>query len=160
LTTSLAMSSREGVEAAARLVVVLDRFWDAHGHAAEGREWCERVVRGGAGLPVRLRAKALNAAGYLNLLCGNRDHARPALTEALALFQEPEDRGGIVEALNCLANLAAEQGEFDEADRLWTESLAHARGVADGHSISRALLNLGVTALQRGDHDQATALLE
>src|SRR5215213_6197797 len=62
-------------EVAQRLIFSLCRFWFLRGYLSEGRALAERALAISAETPVRVRAMALAACGFLAWAYGELDHA-------------------------------------------------------------------------------------
>lgn len=81
--------SGEHAESGLRIATALERFWLVYG-VSEGRGWLERGLSG-SGVSPRVRARALNQAGWIALFQGGQDRAVAMLEESLALFKELGD---------------------------------------------------------------------
>ena len=119
-------------EAGLRLSGALWRFWEAHGHLAEGQAWlAEMLGRVGPDCAPATRAKALLAAG----MCGyyRRDDAGAAslLEESLRLYRALGDRRGMAWALFYQGWMGINRGTFVEARTLLEESAALCRAIGD-----------------------------
>jgi predicted ATPase len=96
-----------------RFCGALDRFWTTRGHLSEGREWCMRVLEGGAAEERTWeRANVLNTAGYLAYRQNDYRTARAWQEESLAIMRELGDRKGISRSLNNLGGVAVDQGNL------------------------------------------------
>jgi predicted ATPase/Tfp pilus assembly protein PilF len=121
----------------------------------------------GAGSPpphyvamARIKAKALNGAGFLAERQGDKAAARPALEAALALGQATGDRSSVAASLNHLATLAFGVGDYSAARALFEESLVLQRELGNQWGAANALNGLGIVALEQGDFFAARALYE
>jgi len=109
-----------GSKGGLRLCGALQRFWWTHGHLAEGRQWCTRVLcKAGAEERTRERANVLNAAGVLAYHQGDYPAARALLGESLAIRRELGDQFGIPASLEGLAAVVASQRDSMRAARIW-----------------------------------------
>ena len=150
-----------GSKAGLRLCGALQRFWWTHGHLAEGRQWCTRVLcKAGAEERTRERAHVLNGAGVLAYHQGDYPAAKVLHEESLAIRRELDDRHGIAGSLSNLGYALLNQGDYPAARALLEESLAISRELGNPHSIALALSNLGHVAINQGDYPAARALLE
>ncbi len=161
-----ALESRdpEAGELGLRLATALWRFWEIRGHASEGRRWLEQALARAPAARhqegVRLRAKALTAAG--NLARDQDDYERAAaLHEAsLTLWRELDDQQGIAMSLNNLGVIARDRGDPDELERRCRESLALYHALGDTWGVAISLMNLGFAARYRGELAQAAECFE
>jgi tetratricopeptide (TPR) repeat protein len=80
------------------------------------------------------------------------------MEEALGLWRDLGDRGGIARSLNNLGAVAIDQGDHGRAAALYEESLALQRGLGDKVGIAYSLAGLGSVAYMQGDYGRATAL--
>jgi non-specific serine/threonine protein kinase len=150
-----------GSKGGLRLCGALQRFWWTHGHLAEGRQWCTRVLcKAGAEERTRERASALNAAGILTYYQGDYPAARALYEESLAIRREVADRLGIAASLSNLGIVTLNQGDYPAAKALFEESLAIRRELGDRFGIAVSLSNLGYALLNQGDYPAARAPLE
>jgi predicted ATPase/transcriptional regulator with XRE-family HTH domain len=151
---------RDEAELALRFVTALYRFWLAHGHLGEGRRHLAAALRISRPVPPDLRAKALQAAGWLAANQGDYDEATALLEESLALAREAQDSTHFVEVLGDLGQTARLQGDLHRAAMLFEESLALAREQGNKSSVEWSLSNLGYIAHAEGDNMHAIELLE
>src|SRR5581483_9367841 len=154
----------EAGELGLRLATALWRFWEICGHASEGRRWLEQALARAPAArhqeSVRLRAKALTAAG--NLARDQDDYERAAALheESLALWRELDDQQGIAMSLNNLGVIARDRGDPDELERRCRESLALYHALGDTWGVAISLMNLGFAARYRGELAQAAECFE
>ena len=142
-----------------RLCGAMHRFWFTRGYAAEGRQWCARILgKGAPAEPTLEYAKALHVAGGLAWYQTDYPAARTLLEESLALSRALHDRWGLARTLNSLGNLAIEQGDYPVAQALYEESLALWREVGDRRVAAGTLGNLALVAYECGDLAVARAL--
>jgi tetratricopeptide (TPR) repeat protein len=80
--------------------------------------------------------------------------------EALAILRELGDQSGIAVSLNCLGNVALDQGDSPVARALYEESLVIRRQLGDRWGVASSLNNLGNVAHDQGDYLAARALYE
>ena len=81
--------------------------------------------------------------GYIRLLAGDIEGAKPALQESCDLFRQHRDTVGESHALNHLGLLAMSTGNLSEAIDRFGESLQHWRALGNQQMIAADLANLG-----------------
>lgn len=163
LRTALAWAVHGGDDAVAgrRLAAALWRFWVAHNHVAEGREWLARLARACADEPPSaLTASMAYGEGTMALAQGLLDEAASGLARALALYRDLGDLRGTAWALNDLGCVAANRRDYSAAATLYEESLDLKRALGACWDVARTLLNLGELAWRRGDLDRAAELYD
>ena len=85
-----------------RLAGSLWLFWHTRGHSGEGRRWLESgITRAGDRNP-RLKARALNGAGWISIFQRDYEASESLLTEGAALYREIGDAEGLGA---CLSNI-------------------------------------------------------
>jgi predicted ATPase/class 3 adenylate cyclase len=137
------------------------RFWQQHGHLAEGRAWLDELLA----MPVgqgrtAARAKALTGAGGIAWWQVDHAHAGAFYGEALAIERELGEPRRIAEALYNQAFVAGATGDVDGSTALLEESLALFRRAELEHGVARALAMLVLRDSQAGDWPKAIARLE
>jgi tetratricopeptide (TPR) repeat protein len=147
-------------ETGLRLVGALGRFWFAHGHLSEGRNYLESALIYAHGQGSHLRARALYLAGRLAMIQGDYETARSRYEQGLALFNELGDKQGSASVLNDLGNVLSLQGDYAGRQTLQEESLALFREIGDRSGIASALLQLGGVRLVQGDYATARSYVE
>jgi DNA-binding NarL/FixJ family response regulator len=160
LRAALGWSLEHSGELGLRLAGALWRFWFARGYLSEGRRWLENgLARNGPGCgPVR--AKALNAVGWLVKAQGEYKRARALHEESLGLYRRLGDREGIATSFNNLGTVALSLGEHERATAELEESLALFRELGDERGMAPVLNHLGALASARGDTARALVLYE
>ena len=149
---------RGPVDMALRLTTVLRYFWFVRGYHREGRERLVRTLAlPEAASPTVARARALNAAGYLQWVQGNQDDARALLAEAVRIGRVVHAPSTLAFALCYLGAVTNAQRDFHTARALLEESLAIGRVVGDRNDMGLALMFLGDAALGRRDEAGARA---
>jgi tetratricopeptide (TPR) repeat protein len=144
-----------------RLCAAMHRFWLTRGYAAEGRQWCARMLAKGVSTEPTLEyARVVNAAGSLAWYQTDFRAARPLLEQGLALSRGLDDRLGLARSLNNLGSLAFEQGDYPAAQTLYEESLAVWRELGDQRGAAGLLGNLALVAWERGDLVAARTLAQ
>src|SRR6266508_4585206 len=153
------MVERGDVASALRLVTALRYFWRVRGYYNEGLDQLLRLLaHPAAAARDAVRARALNAAGYLQSVQGNRHEARELLEAALAIGRETGDRPSVAFALRYLGALANARHEYQVASAYGEESLAIYRALGATNDIAVSLMYLGDIALGQRDYDRAEML--
>jgi predicted ATPase/DNA-binding SARP family transcriptional activator len=147
-------------ESRLRAVVALRRFWQLHGHLAEGLRMTEGALAQAPAADPLLRSQALNSAGLLAAEQGEFESARTAFDQALELARELGDQSQIAAALANLGNLAFFEGNSEEARRLYRESLETALALGDLRRQAVACENLGLLELDGDRPGEAVQLLQ
>jgi tetratricopeptide (TPR) repeat protein len=142
-------------ETGLRMVARCLKFWELHGHLAEGRRWCERVVAATREVRTSDRVRALNAAGVLAGEQGDFDGGRLYFEEALRLATEIGDDEHANVAYANLAHIEAHAGRLDEAAAMFANVVARHHERGDTARLALALENVGAAAFARGDLDAA-----
>ncbi|GDX40707.1 hypothetical protein LBMAG21_09990 [Armatimonadota bacterium] len=154
LLTALTTSMESGGDdvTTLRLCGALLSFWRVRGYIAEGRQWCEAVLKlAGAQEATAERAKVLNGAGTLARMQGDFGVAQAYHEESLAIHDALGDKKGSAASLNGLGNLASSQGDYAAARQRYERSLAIKRELGDKAVIAGSLNNLGYLAYLQGD---------
>ena len=143
-----------------RLAGALYRFWMLRGHLGEARQWLERALPRSAGVPVEVRAKALNAAGVLAGLQGDNQAAETFFRESFGLWETVGDLNRMAAAIGNIGLAAQDRQDTQQAIMCFqkAESLYAAGGDRRGVAVSvgsRAHL-----ARQEGQTEEAVALLQ
>jgi non-specific serine/threonine protein kinase len=139
-----------------RIVCALRDFWNYDGHVIEGLGWIRRVLESPADASPSLRAKGLNAAGWLSFVLGDYERGKLFSRQALALFQELGDQVNTAWALLFLGvQSAGSQSEIKEGMALIEQALTLFRSHDNTPGIIRALNRLGELARLDGDYDRA-----
>ena len=160
LRAALAFALEAGdVASALRLAVGIRRFWQIHGHLAEGREALEAAVALAPDEPSELRADALNMIGILAAEQGEFETSRASFEAALGEARAVGSTRVISSGLVNLGNLAFYGGDLDAARRLYEESIQHFELLGDLRGQALAKENIGLMALTAGDIPDAVAWL-
>ena len=165
LREALASSVETGAASAAlRIAGALHPFWYHRGHFREGRRWAERALALEEGADLRVRVKALGAAGELAIFEGDYAGARPVLEERLDLSRQLDDRGHVASSLTLLGHVAMSDGDPRRAKEFYEGALelSTERGGSTDIWQSRAvaLLNVGWALLNEDDADAAATRFE
>jgi predicted ATPase/DNA-binding SARP family transcriptional activator/Tfp pilus assembly protein PilF len=162
LRAALAWLGASGrIQEALRLGGALRRFWYARGGLVEGLERLKWLLAlPGAEARTSARAKALNAAGLIAGILGDRMAARSLSEESLAIGRELGDRWNMALALTGLGYTVSSEGNLEAARSLLEEALTIWREVGDLWGFDRALHALGWVAYSRRDYGAARALYQ
>jgi tetratricopeptide (TPR) repeat protein len=149
------------IEEGLRLAVAMRFFWLRRAPFSEGSRWLTAFLeRATTGVPPRIRARAVAAAGSFKHWLGHLEETSRLYQDALALFREAGDLIGEARLLRNLASVAIDLGQLDEAEAL----LAESRSVADRSGNPRSVADVvglcGTLAFAQGDYDQASARLK
>jgi non-specific serine/threonine protein kinase len=157
LRTALAFTLGSGQsDLGLRIVGALRDFWNYDGHVVEGLGWIERALESAEDASPHLRAKALNAAGWLSFVQGDYQRGKLFNSQALVLFRDLGDEANSAWALLFLGvHSAGSLSEISEGIALIEEALALFRLHEDKAGIIRALNRLGELARLDGDYDRA-----
>ena len=149
------------IEEGLRLSVAMRFFWLRRAPFGEGSRWLTAFLeRPAEGVPPRIRARAVAAAGSFHHWLGHLDETRTLYQDALALFREAGDLIGEARLLRNLASVAIDLGEFDEAESLLNESRAVAERSGNPRSVADVVGLCGTLAFAQGNYDQASARLK
>ncbi len=115
----------ENAELRLRLAAGLWRYWKNRGHSSDGSKYLQQILDSLPPGPVRhttAYAKALTAAGSLAYYEGNISYSEQSRIEALAIFQNLNDKVGIADCLIGLGNTAISQGDYELSHNFYEES--------------------------------------
>jgi len=157
LRLALEWSQEHDVELGLRLASSLFRFWEAHNVFVEGYGWLTTLLARPSPSSAA-RGAALHAAAALATYLGEYETARGYVRDALAIFEQLDDKQHIATALNELGVLASYEGDFADAVRFLEESLALKRGLGDDRLTANSIMNLGLVAGWAGDHERGYEL--
>ena len=143
-----------------RISSALGRFWRAHGHMTEAREWLAVGLGLADDADPALRARALWAAARQAMAQKDRVAAVPLLEEALELFRALGQGRDEVFALSELGVAALVAGDVDRAEALCSSAVQTARRLEDDRAVSGAVSQLAAVREVRGDHAGALELHE
>ena len=154
------MLESEEAEPGLRLSGALWRFWWMRGHYSEGRRWLEEALAKD-GRASAVRAKALEAVGWLADDQGDIDRAVAAAEEGLSLSARVKIESSVTASfLRMLGSAAYVHGNHEQAARLYEESLALSREARDERGVASSLLQLGNVSGDRGNHEGAKTFYE
>jgi predicted ATPase/DNA-binding CsgD family transcriptional regulator/DNA-binding XRE family transcriptional regulator len=151
----------QGMAMALRLARALVEFWTVRWYVNEERPWLERALRSSKGVPVLVRARALQDAAWLANLQDDGMQAEAQYQESLQLFREAGETQGVASSLVWLGWLTLTmRKDHVAAHSLLEESHRLAREVGDKRTLDYALFALGTLALDQADFTRARSLLE
>lgn len=146
-------ASVEGV----RLASGLWRYWLVRGQLSEGSRWLSRSLNAAAGVPIGVRALALNNLGNLALELSQYTKAHACYMQSMELYETIDDISGMGDELNNMGLLELIQGKFDAACLLLERSLAIRRQIGDTIALPNTLSNLGDIACFEEEYDLSAA---
>lgn len=136
-----------------RLASGLWRYWLVRGQLSEGSRWLSRSLNIATGVPVGVRALALNNLGNLALELSQYTKAHACYMQSMELYETIDDNSGMGDELNNLGLLELIQGKFDAARVLLERSLSIRRQIGDTIALPNTLSNLGDIACFEEDYD-------
>lgn len=144
-----------------RMAAALMRFWKVCGYLSEGRGWLEEFLSLSEGEGHDdARAKACNAAAFLNRWLGKYAQARTLLEQALALYEALGDERGMAYSLNMLGLVAYDINDDEGAVMFLQRSLDLYSKLGDRQGIADALGRLSYVAQRQGDYERAVSFHE
>ena len=168
---ALEWSLKQNPQVGLQLAGTLYWFWQQMMYHDEGIEWLKKLLatEGSKFIHLAIKAKALNAAGWLIAALmakgGIRDDAKLALAlsdESLALFKQLGDKQGMAFALRSLLTVYgySQSPNYEMCQALANESLALFRELGNKYGIAEMTGFLAGLALLQGNLDQAEALYD
>ncbi|MEM8530764.1 MAG: tetratricopeptide repeat protein [Chloroflexota bacterium] len=144
-----------------RLCGALWFFWYTRGYNTEGRYWLLAVLEH----PRELISSAKQAhiyrgIGILASVQGDYAQASEYLQQAVALYQELEDKEGMAHMMTSLGNLTSYQGLLTQSIAWHEQSLQLARDIGNLRGVAMILSNLGSTNIDLENYEQAQTLIE
>jgi predicted ATPase/DNA-binding CsgD family transcriptional regulator len=157
LRTALAWSLSGGdAELGLELAGALRDFWGYGGQSAEGLAWTRRALESATDAPPPVRARALNAAGWLSYEQGENEQGRIYNEQALKLFRKLGDEANTAWALVFLSGqFLALPDRITEGLALCKEALALFRSLEDRPGIIFTVNVLGELLRLDGDYERA-----
>jgi predicted ATPase/DNA-binding XRE family transcriptional regulator len=134
-------------------------FWVIRGHAVEGLQWYEQVLKA-PNLPSVSEARALVGAAMMWYSLGELTQARPLLTRALRLARDADDAEMIAQAEHLLGHVEHALGNSTAARTRLASSVEGFRQLAIPWGIGNSLNGLAKVALANGDTAAAERLLD
>ncbi len=149
------------IEQALLLAASLKWFWYRCGHFSDGQSWLERTIDAASSAEITvLRAKALNALGWMLFIQGKWSDARDRYHQSLKLFREMGDRPGEGATLSDLGVAERWLGNQSAGDRHCVQAVEIAREVGDPLQTSLALIWAYATTAGKFDDFSPKAELE
>ena len=160
LRTALSWSlESDEVEFGLRLAGALQPFWARLGNYSEGRRWLEAALAKDDRASAAVRAKGLNAVGWLAQWQGDIQRASAAAEEGLRLSPQVGKEDSIANHLRLLLGFTAGmRADYERATELFEESLKLSREAGDGWTTAATLLHLGNVADEQGDSERAVKI--
>ena len=144
---------------ASDIALALKYFWVIRGHAAEGLQWYEQILKLPR-LPAAAEAKALLGAATMGWTQGGLDRARAALGRALTLAHSVDDLETIAHVEHVSGHVEHALGNETAAGERFVRSLAAFRALELPSGIGNALSGMAVLELATGNADRAERLLD
>jgi predicted ATPase/DNA-binding XRE family transcriptional regulator len=144
---------------AANIAWGLMYFWVIRGHAIEGLQWYEQVLKL-QHLPAVPESRALVGAAMMWYSLGEVAHAMKALTRALQLAHDAGDAEMIAQAEHLLGHVEHALGNAAAARRRLARSAATFRELAIPWGVGNSLNGLAKVAMLNGDAVEADRLLD
>ena len=158
LRAALSWSLEKEPETALRLAGTLAHFWEIRSRFMEGSRWLEAALRQSGRTEAATRAPVLTEAGTFAWHRGDYERSGVLQREALVLYRQQGDEGGVAFSLMCLGNQQCEQGDDEGAVPFLEEALVLCRRIGDKRTLAYTLWNLAEVARHRGDYEQAKTL--
>ena len=143
-----------------RLVALTGRFWELHGHLAEGLRRIIEALDRDPEAPAEFRYPALTVAGLIAYKQGDHATARDIAEELGRLSAETHDERGSADSLNLLGVIAAGDGNYEEARDLLERAESVRERIGDEAGVQVSTHNLGLLALNQADYRRARPALE
>jgi predicted ATPase/DNA-binding CsgD family transcriptional regulator len=162
MRAALSWSLENEPETTLRLAGALARLWEMRARFLEGSAWFEAALRqsGRAEAPsdAAARAKILSEAGTFAWHRGDYEYAIVLHGEALELYRELGDDGGVAFAILCLGTQYLDKGDLERSAPFFEEALATSRRIGERRTIAMAIRNLAEVARQKGEYERAKTL--
>jgi len=153
------MIEHDRADDAAGIAAQLMFFWLIRGHAAEGIQWCERIL-GLPSLSPAARAKTLTTAGVLFYTRAELARARVSTGEGLVLSRAVGDMPLVALAETVLGHLDHLGGNLDAARAHFTNAIREFSAMNSPWGVGNALSGLAWIALAAGDAQLAVQLVD
>jgi predicted ATPase len=134
-------------------------FWLIRGHGNEGLRWYEQILSLPS-LPPAAESKALVGAAAMCYTQGAASRARTALTRALQLAHDSEDREMVVHAELLSGLVEHASGSLDVARDRFAQSVEGFQALATPWGVGNALSGMASVVLATGDAEHAERLLD
>jgi DNA-binding CsgD family transcriptional regulator/tetratricopeptide (TPR) repeat protein len=147
---------REDADGSSRLILALTRHWEIRSNLVEGWSWCARgLAIDATNFDPELRARLLTGSGWLRLLQGDHENARPLLEQGRAQGDASGDGYAASQARHVLGLLEERQGNLPAAIELYEEALAYYDASGQENWRAYAWNSLGHAEFQQGLHEAA-----
>jgi hypothetical protein len=137
----------------------LKYFWLIRGHATEGLEWYQQILKLPS-IPPAAESRALVGQAVMSYTQGELGGARSALEGALAVAQNAGDTEILAQAAHLSGHIEHAFGNVNAARDWFTRSVEGFRAVAVPWGAGMALSGIAAIALAAGDTGQADRLLD
>ena len=137
----------------------LKYFWLIRGHAAEGLQWYEQILKMPC-LPVAAESRALLGAAGMWWTQGELERARTGLDRVLELAQGSGDKETVAQAEHLCGHVEHALGNMTAARGHFAHSIEGFRALGIPWGTGTALSGMAVLALATGDAGQAERLLD
>jgi predicted ATPase/DNA-binding SARP family transcriptional activator len=150
------LAERGEVELELRLVGAAVYFWFIRGYHTEGAErLLHTLAHPEAQAPTDVRARALNAAGYLQWVRGNLREAHALFTESVGIARALGAQPELAFGLCYLGTVLNAHREYAAAEQLLQESLTIWDALGNRSNMGLSLMFLGDAALGRHNGEAA-----
>jgi tetratricopeptide (TPR) repeat protein len=154
----------EKSEQVLRMNAALINFWMFNSPAGEANKWIESSLSMAwdeqSNATIMARAKALNVAGYANVLISDLKLAEKHFDEGVKLYSRLGDLHGRAWSLRGCGFVCKIRGDLAGARTYLRESQDICEEIQDGWGLAWAIHDLGEIALAGGDLPQAKPLLK
>jgi predicted ATPase/DNA-binding XRE family transcriptional regulator len=133
-------------------------FWGIRGHAAEGQRWYDEILKMPSLLPA-VESRALVGTAAMRYTQGELEHARTAVTRALALAHETDDIVMVARAENMLGDIEHSVGNADAARAHFARGVERFRALALPWGLGNSLTGMAAVDLATGEAARAEHLL-
>jgi predicted ATPase/transcriptional regulator with XRE-family HTH domain len=144
---------------AAHIASSLWFFWAIRGHATEGLEWCEQILRL-PGLSPATESRLIVGSGPMWYTQGNLDRARTRVTRGLELAQGAGETSTAAFAESLLGHVELAFGNLHPARAWFIRSIDGFRALAIPWGLSNGLSGAAWVALANGEVGLAERLLD
>jgi predicted ATPase/DNA-binding XRE family transcriptional regulator len=144
---------------AANIAWGLKYFWLIRGHAAEGLQWYEQILKMSS-LPAAAESRVLLGAAGMWWTQGELARARAGLDRVLELAHGGDDKETIAQADHICGHVEHALGNITAARGRFAHSIEAFRALAIPSGTGNALSGMAVLALATGDAAQAERLLD
>ena len=151
---------RGEAERGLRLAGALLWFWWDRGYLREGQEWLTAFLALPGAVSPAVRAKALNAAGYLASSCGESEAAVAFNEESVGIARDISDTELLAWSRAFFAATHYRRGDTAAARAIGEQSLLAFRELDLPEGIAFATGYVGLAAQDQGDDAAARRLLE